>query len=547
MLAVAGEFVVRFASKGVLLKVAPPQGRGAAVKVAAVVEQIERRGFPVPDLSVLESAIAAASNAFVVVGDVSGAGREPAPVRAHASKDGTKAYINMAEPQEGQLDADVDLLLAVLDDAGVKAGIQKDRLEDLFENPVYDQPVVVAVAQSPENGKNAEIVVEFDQTVDRSKLLAEIEGRVDYRELSIISTVEEGQLLATKKPATSGVSGFLVTGVELVGKSGADVALHAGKNTRLSEDGLQVFATAPGRPALRKGRVDVEPECVLQDVNLETGNINFNGAVSVRGSVEDDFTVEATGPILVRGGVGASRLISGDDIIVTGGIHGKGHSLIRAGGNVYAKFLEDVFVEAGGGVYVTGGIMHSKVDAGDEVVCVARRGTIFGGCVRAGLRVEAKKLGSVATPPTEIQVGMDPAKRERLRELAKLVLQYEHEQELLQANLRTLQKNVKAKQSVLSLNKQEQLKTMLQRDKELQTLIQRASNEVATIEKLPYRPGSNAQIIVRERAFPNVTLQIGHTTRMLDTEHPRVVFAYRDEEIVDLPTSSATAPIRPSN
>ena len=61
----------------------------------------------------------------------------------------------------------------------------------------------------------------------------------------------------------------------------------------------------------------------IDGVNIKSGNVTFLGTVIVNGNVEDGYNVKASGNIEVNGAVGASRLESDGDIIVSQGIVGR--------------------------------------------------------------------------------------------------------------------------------------------------------------------------------------------------------------------------------
>jgi len=63
------------------------------------------------------------------------------------------------------------------------------------------------------------------------------------------------------------------------------------------------------------------------DVDFNTGNIDFNGYVNIKGTVEDNFSVKAEKDIEIGGvyGIGGVKLIesTGGSIYIRGGVAGK--------------------------------------------------------------------------------------------------------------------------------------------------------------------------------------------------------------------------------
>jgi len=64
-------------------------------------------------------------------------------------------------------------------------------------------------------------------------------------------------------------------------------------------------------------------------VDFVTGNIFFNGNVVVCGTVLDGFEIKADGDIIVSKIVESATLTAGRDVIVKGGVLGRGKGLSR--------------------------------------------------------------------------------------------------------------------------------------------------------------------------------------------------------------------------
>src|SRR5690606_15317621 len=120
------------------------------------------------------------------------------------------------------------------------------------------------------------------------------------------------------------------------------------------------------------------------DVDFSTGNIDFIGSVKVMGSVRNGFSVKAAGNVEIMGRLEGGFINTGGNIVVKEGIVGQGKGNIKAGGSVYARFLENAQVEARKDVLVGDSIMHSTVRAGGKIVVNGKKGKIVGGLCFAG-------------------------------------------------------------------------------------------------------------------------------------------------------------------
>ncbi|WP_283776072.1 FapA family protein, partial [Bacillus velezensis] len=70
------------------------------------------------------------------------------------------------------------------------------------------------------------------------------------------------------------------------------------------------------------------------DVGVETGNLDFNGSLSNKGTVTSGYTVIATGDISIDGaeGVSGAKLIKSivGDVDIRGGIFGLRSTIVEA-------------------------------------------------------------------------------------------------------------------------------------------------------------------------------------------------------------------------
>src|SRR4030042_4307307 len=333
------------------------------------------------------------------------------------SNDEMKAYMVITSPKPGGFDLDVDEIRSILRNNGVVVGIDDSLISNIFDYPVYNEPVLIAKGIKVNDGADAKVNYNFRTNKEEIHLIEE-DGKVNFKELNIVQNVVAGQILASNKPSAIGEPGRTVTNKLIPAKPGKDCNLLAGRNTKVTEDGLNIVAEINGQVYLMGGKVVVDPVYIIQgDVNLKTGNILFLGTVIIQGNIEDGFSIKAAGNIEIHGSVGRCEIEAEGDIIITGGVMGKNEGKIIAGKSVYAKFIESVKVEAVEGVYVQDGILHSFIDAIKEIICVGKRGAIVGGRLRAGELVKTKALGSIANPETIVEVGIDPKKRQTMLEL----------------------------------------------------------------------------------------------------------------------------------
>ena len=230
--------------------------------------------------------------------------------------------------------------------------------EYLTEEAFKGKAWLIAQGRSPRPGIDARVTYHFD--IDPLKIgTVKTTGVIDFKDKGEISQVREGALLAEKIPLVNEEPGIDVYGQVLRVSEARDAVLRCGENTKLSDDGLKVLSTKGGRPALSAdGRLSVYSELEIKgDIGLETGHVQFQGFINVRGAIQEGFQV--------RGGrLSAKEICKADvqidgDIVVDGGIIG---SKVMGKGNIKARYIHSSIVEAPGDLVVEKEVLHSKID-----------------------------------------------------------------------------------------------------------------------------------------------------------------------------------------
>ena len=230
---------------------------------------------------------------------------------------------------------------------------------------------------------------------------------------------------------TAGEPGLTVMGKEIPVKPGKKVSFPPGLEgvTVDPADPNLLIAAISGCPIVMKNGVSVEAIYRVENVDLHTGNITYDGGVHVSGDVQSGMTVKATGDIHVEGTVENALLEAGGDVTVKCGIIGsdedndapgkKIHATIKCGGSCTVKFAQDAHIFAGNGIFVHEMSMQSELTAAHQIIVGdkgSRKGELVGGVARATMLVKAHNIGSDDHPRTIVIVGSDKDLYERLRE-----------------------------------------------------------------------------------------------------------------------------------
>ena len=387
---------------GIYMTVHRPQKVESAVDPDELVRRIESRKIQDPDLARIRQAAREMSGQPVKIAPPQKDNIEAGAVVIEISANKMEAYLKMFPPSGGLTLSRQDIEKA-LQEKNVVYGIRDDLIDKAVIMQSVSEPLAIARGIDPVDGQNATIEYVFDSDTLRGKPTEMLDGRVDFYNLNLIHNVEPGEVLAIKTPAGEGTPGYTVTGEELPAKAGKDVQLAIGKNVELAENNTKVISSAKGHVVLAGNKIGVSNVYEIGgDVDFNTGNIEFNGTVVVKGSVREGFKVVAQGDVEVLNTIADGVVECTGNLKVKNGIVGRTKSRIKAGGSVFTRFIENSTVEAGADVVVGEAIMHSKVSARKTVV-VGGKGVIVGGIIRAGEEINCKIVGSPLATATELE------------------------------------------------------------------------------------------------------------------------------------------------
>ncbi len=470
----------------------------------------------------------------VKIGDWSANPEYDSKVSLEVSPDEMKAYVTVTAPILSGRILEMDEINEILEGGGVVFGIMQDKMESIFEKELYNVPVLVAEGKLPKSGSNSRVEYKFHTDKTDFKFEEDETGRIDYKNLDIVQNVVAGQVLAIKTPASEGTPGRTVTNNRIEAHDGEDVPFEAGKSTILSENGLEIIAQIAGRALVVGGVVSVDPIYEIRgDVDLNTGNIIFLGTVVVKGNINDGFTVKAAGNIEVKGSIFKAEVESDNEIIVGQGIIGKEGGMVKAGSNVFAKFVENANIKAGNDVIIKEEILHSKVDGGGRVICHGKKGMVLGGRVRAGYEISAKYLGSTAYTDTYLEAGVDPKYKEKLLSLEKEREISEEQITKIAANIGTLIRTKEA--GGLSEDKETMLKRLERAKREFDLQYSEIQEDIAELKNYLENLDTQGKISAKLNVFPGVDLTIKNANFVVKNDFKGVTFINENNFIKPVP------------
>jgi len=330
-------------------------------------------------------------------------------IELDVSSDHLKAYITLFVPDSDLVGAkrkEISLqILEALQKKGVVYGIMQDVL---LYNLKPKVKTLIAKGKLPVNGEHSKI--KMYELIEPKPTLTE-DGTVNHYELSLINKVSEGDWLGERIDATPGEPGKSVLGEEIPAKSGKQFPLHYDKQSVEEvydkEKGVTILvAKKTGAVFYRNEVIYVYDYLEIDgDVSFETGNINFDGFINIRGSIEDNFSVKAKNDIEVLGdmGVGGVENIQSKDgcIYIRGGIAGKNKARIFCKQDLFTKFASECTIECEGTVHIGFYAINCNIKA-KQVIFESRSSRIIGGNIDAEIKVVVNEVGNRTYIPTTI-------------------------------------------------------------------------------------------------------------------------------------------------
>ncbi len=449
-------------------------------------------------------------------------------VEVEISPDKMEAFVRLLPPIGGR-DVSVEDVKAALEKAGVKFGINEDAVRSVVEEKRYGENVLIAKGIPPEKGEDGYIEYKFN-AFKKPKPIDLEGGKVDLRTLNIVDNVTKGQLLAVRVPSKMGKEGKNVLGAVIPPPPVKDARILAGKNTEFSADGNELYAGTDGHVEVRDGKINVSPVFVVRgDVDYSVGNIDFVGDVVIKGRVLPGFYVKAGGKVEVEGFVEGGFVTAGEDIVVKMGIKGQGKSVIIASKDVFAKFVENATIEAGGNVTVGDSIINSSVKA-NAIYVSGKNGSIVGGECVAIEKIVVKSAGSNLRVKTFLEVGVDPRIKAEHAKIVKDLTAYEKKLWEMEKGVNHIKKLREVQEQLPQ--KTEELYAKLTRARfQMMATVDRMKKRKEELEEMIDSFKREGTIVVTGVCYPGVRVTIKGVSMVVDSEIKAVKFYYKDGNI----------------
>jgi uncharacterized protein (DUF342 family) len=229
--------------------------------------------------------------------------------------------------------------------------------------------------------------------------------------------------------------------------------------------------------------------------------------------------------------VAKAELDAEGDIIIHQGINGKSGGSVRAGRSLWARFIENAFINAGNMVVASDGIINSQVDAAHKIICQGKRAHIMGGRLRATEEINAKVLGNPTSgTETVCEVGFDPMHKEQMEKLNAAKAAAQKELEDIKLNLQTLI-NINKQRKSLPEDKEASMKELMDRRQVLMADMKKADLSLQKIKEYFDSLDATGKISASSKVYPGVKIVIRDIRDDVHTEYKAVTFILENDLI----------------
>lgn len=322
-----------------------------------------------------------------------------------------------------------DNLEQLIEAAGLKYGIDQaalDMAKDILrEGHLETSELVIARGTLPGTGTDA--FLEFAIEIGPIAGLIDEYGRIDFRERRIMVAVEENQLIATKVPAIPGSPGQNVLGEVIEPKNGRDIKVKNYGDSSFSSDTLEVRATKGGAlSVVNRTIIKVSSrQLINSDVDFNTGNLESNGCLSIKGSIQPGFKVNCAGDLEIGGSVMSAQIRGESNAVIRGGITGK-NSTVSVQGDADIRFIEQGELSCGGIIVIRIQSYFSRVTSRSDIRCHPDS-IVMGGSLTAAGYLTVGTVGTESSDPAILGAGIDPERLAQLSSLRKTLKEQQNE------------------------------------------------------------------------------------------------------------------------
>ena len=442
--------------------------------------------------------------------------RKDAGVKIDYDDDVMHAYITFT-PSYGGNEINKDIIQAALKSAGIVESCcnQKTIAKIIAEKTA--EKVLFASGVDKKEGKETQFEA-LVKEVEHIPLKENKTGQIDFRDALNFTQVEAGVQLMRRHPAIPGKNGKNVKGQAIPVLQIDDIPFNQNlTGVRISEDDPNILISEiKGHPVILTDGVKVDEVIVVNNVDMSTGNIDYDGSIMVKGEVMPGMKVRVTGDIVVRGVVRKALLTAKNNITIHCGVIGADPSkdagdsspaILKAGGNITAQYVSQAKLIAMQDIVVREYISHCHCEAKHRIIVgqAGGKGRIFGGDCHAHAGIIANHIGADSGLKTLVSAGIPP----------KLYKQFQHLEHSLEHRIEQRNKLAQMlKDALEATEKDSQNMSLLDQIKTIQKLLNETKIEIdkmdAAVKNLQknFKECRYADIAITKGTYANILVSI---------------------------------------
>ncbi len=427
---------------------------------------------------------------------------------------------------ESEGDVDKDTILSDLVSRNVVFGVDKDRIEEVIKNHEIGIDYIIARGKRPQKGEDGKVEYFFKTSADFEPSVDET-GNINFKSLNIVNNVEEGTKLAKITYPTNGVDGMNVFAKTVKCERGKNPIIMFDDKSVEKNENNELISKVVGAVRLTKGKVIVENHFVVRgDVGPTTGNISFNGSITITGNVLTDYEVRASGDVEIKGSVEGAYIYSKGNVIVHKGVIGMNKGRVETDGFLHAKYIQSCEVDCKDEI-VAESILYCNVKCRKSITVKGRKGVLNGGVYRASDLVSVKQLGSHMCTKTVVEVGVDPVLMERFKKAKADVAACNSQIDKLEIIIETLSKN----SDNLNAKKKLILENAMNSRNKIEDSLNRAMYDLNECGEL-ISSALDGTVLVSGVAYQGVKIQISECVYYINDELKASKFVKKKGDIV---------------
>ena len=443
----------------------------------------------------------------------------------------TKAYVTFNISQESLLES-TDIITRVdqlLKDNGIVYGVDTSVL---LQGKLLPQKRYLVASGAPAiDGENALIklyIIESTRPNNDGQ-----ERKIDFYNLKLINNVAKGEWLGERQEPSLGVDGRTVKGEILKAKPGKTLPLlYDSKSVYEEKKGnvTALYAKISGAVSYIDGKISVANHLELDNVDFNTGNIEFDGCVTIKGTISDGFSVTATRDIEINSNMGVGNIKSitstHGSIFIKGGIISKGKVEISAAKNLITKYIENAKVTCGENLLIDTYSINSFLSA-KQILVTSDKGHIIGGYCKALCKISVPILGCDREKRTIVSVeGFSRSAYENtILSLNSKIEKYKNEKKVVKLALDSL--------SAINAPSEKQRKDWLALSdranhlKEAQADCEESRKNLLQCLKVK----GDGEISITKTVFPNCQIILAKNIIEITEKSLAITYYYSDEEV----------------